>query len=130
MEFLDTNECYNRAILERTGTDRTRLTLLSHDKVAPRQPLMSRDRRGQIEQLYYSAVELRPSDRRTFLVEACAGDMVLLGEVESLLAQQTSSSVSSEDTTRFAHDPEPTGEQPRPGRRVGVYQLLHLLGMG
>src|SRR5258708_9737795 len=91
---------------------------------------MSRDRRVQIEELYYSAVELMPSERRTFLVKACAGDMVLVGDVESLLAQQASSSVNSEDTTQLAHDPEPTAEQPRPGRRVGVYQLLHLLGMG
>jgi hypothetical protein len=40
----------------------------------------------QIEQVYHAALEHKGSQREGYLHEACAGDDVLRGEVESLLA--------------------------------------------
>ena len=39
----------------------------------------------KVEQLYYAALELESSRRTAFLAEACEGDAVLQGELESLL---------------------------------------------
>ena len=47
---------------------------------------MTSQRWQQIEQLYHSALEQEESQRAAFLQKACAGDEVLLREVQSLLA--------------------------------------------
>ena len=49
---------------------------------------MEPERWQQIERLYHSTLKVEPSQRATFLREACADDEVLRREVESLLAQQ------------------------------------------
>ena len=46
---------------------------------------MQADRWQQIEKIFYSAVEYEPSQRSPFLDGACAGDLALRKEVESLL---------------------------------------------
>jgi hypothetical protein len=46
---------------------------------------MTPERWQQIEQLYHAALERDANERAAFLAEACAGDYVLRGEVESLL---------------------------------------------
>ena len=43
------------------------------------------DRWQQVEKLCQSALELKESQRRAFLEEACAGDEALRREVEALL---------------------------------------------
>ena len=47
---------------------------------------MTSQRWQQIEQLYHSALGQEESQRTAFLQQACAGDEVLLREVQSLLA--------------------------------------------
>ena len=49
---------------------------------------MTPERWQKVEQIYHSALEREPSQRATFLNEACAGDEGLRREVESLLAQE------------------------------------------
>ena len=51
---------------------------------------MSSDRWRQVEDLCHAALACRAEDRRSFLADACQGDEVLLREVESLLAQESS----------------------------------------
>jgi eukaryotic-like serine/threonine-protein kinase len=51
---------------------------------------MTSERWRQIEGLYHAASEREPSQRGAFLDEACQGDQELRGEVESLLAQESS----------------------------------------
>ena len=52
---------------------------------------MEPQRWRQIEQLYHSARERDPSRREAFLADACRGDRELRREIDSLLAQPTSS---------------------------------------
>jgi Flp pilus assembly protein TadD len=52
---------------------------------------MEQQRWRQIEQVYHSAKERDPGQRRAFLTEVCRGDEELRREIESLLAQDTSS---------------------------------------
>src|SRR5207244_3879772 len=47
---------------------------------------MTVERWQQIELLYHAAMEREPSDRASFLNNACAGDESLRREVESLLS--------------------------------------------
>jgi tetratricopeptide (TPR) repeat protein len=49
---------------------------------------MNSNRGPQVEQLYLSALAREPSQRGTFLAEACEGDEELRREIESLLTQQ------------------------------------------
>jgi serine/threonine protein kinase/tetratricopeptide (TPR) repeat protein len=51
---------------------------------------MEQERWRQIEQLYHSAKERDPGQRRAYLTDACRGDEDLRREIESLLAQDTS----------------------------------------
>jgi hypothetical protein len=53
---------------------------------------MSPKRWQQIERLYHEALERELPQRTAFLAEACADDDALRQEVESLLAQERSSS--------------------------------------
>ena len=46
---------------------------------------MERDRWGQIERLYHTALEREPQERDAFLDEACSGDEDLRREVAGLL---------------------------------------------
>ena len=80
---------------------------------------MSGDRWRQIEALSRAAIQHSPEARRTFLADACAGDAVLLREVEALLAGETL------DLTQVG---EPATI--RPGAKLGPYQLEALLGEG
>jgi Tol biopolymer transport system component len=93
---------------------------------------MSSDRWRQVEDLCHAALERPAEERRPFLVEACAGDEVLLREVESLLAQESSAEAfMSVPAAALAGS---TGfEQPRAalvGARFGSYTIRSLLGVG
>lgn len=50
---------------------------------------MTPERWKRVDQLYHSARERERGRRGQFLAEACAGDLDLLREVESLLAQDS-----------------------------------------
>ena len=99
------------------------------------------DRSHQIEDLYHAALGRPARQRQAFLLEATAGDDVLLHEVESLLAQEarTESFVESPGT----HDAEFPNEQtqsadstlsqisdPIVGTMVSRYRVMQRVGAG
>ena len=55
---------------------------------------MTPERWQHVEKLYQAALEREPSQRAAFLERACAGDEELRHEVESLLANDASLSIS------------------------------------
>ncbi|PYV51975.1 MAG: hypothetical protein DMG98_25105, partial [Acidobacteria bacterium] len=102
---------------------------------APRiQPSLTPERWQKIKELFSLALEREPSQRVTFLYEACGGDEALRAEVESLLA----SAESEEATTREvfkAVSSQPAAsvgeaEDPMIGRRVGDYRIERRIGYG
>ena len=52
---------------------------------------MESERWKQVEELYHSALEQDEARREDFLKKACAGDLELLQEVESLLLHEKQS---------------------------------------
>jgi eukaryotic-like serine/threonine-protein kinase len=91
---------------------------------------MDRHRWQRIEELYHSALD-RPFDVRSrFLLEACAGDLDLLREVQELIAHdQDSNSVVDrpawERVAGVVNTPELEG-----GTHLGPYRIERLLGAG
>ena len=94
---------------------------------------MTPERWRQIEDLYHAALEQRPQNRTTFLLEACQGDEELRKEIESLLAQASSNSElleqpAWEDAERLLE--ESTVTAMAPGARLGPHEVLSLIGSG
>jgi hypothetical protein len=93
---------------------------------------MSADRWRQVEDLCHAALACRAEERRPFLVTACDGDEVLLREVESLLAQESSAEAFM-TVPALALAGSAEHEQPRAalaGARFGSYTIRVLLGVG
>ena len=93
---------------------------------------MSSDRWRQVEDLCHAALACRAEERRAFLVKACEGDEVLLREVESLIAQESSAEAfMSVPAAALAGSAEL--DQPRAAlvdARFGSYTIRSLLGVG
>jgi Tol biopolymer transport system component len=93
---------------------------------------MSSDRWRQVEDLCHAALAVRADGRRPFLVNACQGDQLLLREVESLLAQESSAeafmSVPAAALAASAGLDQPRGTLV--GARFGSYTIRSLLGVG
>jgi serine/threonine protein kinase len=86
----------------------------------------------QIDELFQAAVELEAADQAAFLDIACAGDRILRSEIEALL---TADSREWDFIERPAFESAAIlleEEQPRltPGKRVGHYEILRLIGKG
>jgi serine/threonine protein kinase len=85
---------------------------------------MALDSWRRVEQLYRAALERAPLERRSFLVEACQGDKDLVGEIESLLAQEAA-------TQADASIWEATNAGPlNVGAQLGPYQIEAPIGAG
>ena len=102
------------------------------------------------DQIYHAALALPPERRTEFLARACAGDQVLLSEVESLLAEQAEArqffEASHEQVAALlqaVREPPPEDQEPldeipaastqsplTAGQRLGHYEVLDLLGAG
>jgi serine/threonine protein kinase len=92
---------------------------------------MTPQRFQRIEILYHSALEREPGERSAFLAEACQGDDALRREVESLLAQNSSSSLNRPAWEHAAGETETsTREMLAPGAHLGPYKIEELLGAG
>jgi eukaryotic-like serine/threonine-protein kinase len=106
------------------------------------------ERWGQVKEVFVSALERDPARRPAFLDEACGDDTELRTEVESLLAsddeahdfieQPASSPVRHSrpltDAAVRSASAQDLESRPRetlqPGRRVGPYEVVALLGRG
>jgi len=86
----------------------------------------------QVKSIFHAAVELSPEDRSGYLQEACAGDLILRREVESLLAShdQTEGFLESTAVAEAADSLERDLSRRWIGRRVGPYELTAELGRG
>ena len=110
---------------------------LSHPVTPPENP----DRTQEFERIFLAALERPESQRTAFLEEACAGDGVMLEEVETLLrAHQEAGSFLQAPAMEVAvkelaeDDSElrraQADEQSRIGRMVSHYRILSKLGGG
>ena len=87
------------------------------------------ERWRQIESLFLAAQEKTAEERASFLDEACASDLSLRSEVESLLANLDLAASFLE--SNGAGGPAPPTREPVPtGREIGPYTILELLGAG
>jgi eukaryotic-like serine/threonine-protein kinase len=90
---------------------------------------MTPSRWRQIEDLYHSARERRPSEQGAFLAEACSSDEELKRTVESLLAQDGSGDqILDRPAVEFLA--ESTETQFIPGAQLGPYKIEALIGAG
>jgi len=93
---------------------------------------MTPERWQQVSRIYYDALARDSRERVSFLREACRDDEALRQEVESLLAQPASAENFLGEpalamAARLVDDP---AEPMLTGQRLGVYQILDLLGVG
>jgi serine/threonine-protein kinase len=93
---------------------------------------MTPERWGQIEKLFYSALELEPGERAAFLDEACAGDGPLRRDLETLLAAHAQpesgfEAIKAEVAADILAENK-TGRMA--GMTLGRYKLLSPLGAG
>lgn len=93
---------------------------------------MTPERYQQIGEMYHAALELTPENRAAFLVQACTGDEALLREVESLLdANEQAGDFICAPALQVAAELLTTNQEGLlPGKSLGPYKILKLLGSG
>jgi Tol biopolymer transport system component len=89
---------------------------------------MNPERWRQIEELFHSAFERAPEDRKRFLEDACRDDADLRVEVESLLAHRLQAGSFLETPALSSPATSSTGAVV--GRQFGPYRILSPLGAG
>jgi eukaryotic-like serine/threonine-protein kinase len=93
---------------------------------------MNQKRWQQIESLYHNAREYPVSERTIFLREACAGDLSLLQEIETLLREETKAvgflaTPAMHVAAKLLAGEETSDQVPR---TIGGYEILSRLGGG
>jgi serine/threonine protein kinase len=92
---------------------------------------VNHERLEKVQGVYEAALRLDPENRHDFLAEACSGDSGLKREVESLLQESTDVSVLDKRALEIAADSLAKGAADFfPGRQIGSYKILALLGAG
>ena len=85
---------------------------------------MTPERWERVKSVFQSAIERTPGERQAFLSEACASDVLLHSEVESLVA-------SHDQAGTFMAEPLiPPIPYLTPGDHLGPYEIVRLLGSG
>jgi serine/threonine-protein kinase len=93
---------------------------------------MKPERWKQVDELLEAALDRPANERASFLDRACAGDLELRRELESLI-------ISDGQAESFIESPPArvaanlfTDEQPKPGKgeRIAHYEILALIGSG
>ena len=93
---------------------------------------MTLERWRRVSQIYHDALARDPRERSRFVSEACRGDEGLRQEVQSLLAQPASEEAFLGEPA-VALVPELVDDPAEPvltGQRLGVYEILELIGIG
>jgi len=93
---------------------------------------MTSERFQQVVELFQNAYELEAEKRIAYLDRACAGDVELRREVESLLAsyEQAGNFLSKPAVTAAAEDLTAGESEAMVGRKIDHFQVLSLLGRG
>ncbi len=93
---------------------------------------MTPERYQQIGEMYHAALDLSPEERVAFLAQACIGDEALLREVESLIAanEEAGDFISAPALEVAAELLTRNQECLLPGKLLGPYKILELLGSG
>lgn len=92
---------------------------------------MTPERWQQVDRLFHLALEQGTDVRGAFLMEACAGDNLLRGEVESLIeSHDRPGSFIDGSAGDIAADLFSDSEAELLGQTVGHYKILSLLGEG
>jgi serine/threonine protein kinase/tetratricopeptide (TPR) repeat protein len=92
---------------------------------------MEPERWRQIEDLFQSALDCEPGRRTAFLDSACASDLALRQEIESLLASYDKGSFA--ETPAFAEGIkllEESEERSHLGQSIGPYKVIRRIGQG
>ncbi|HVS10624.1 MAG TPA: serine/threonine-protein kinase [Planctomycetota bacterium] len=84
----------------------------------------------RIEDIFQQALLYAPERRGSFLDEACAGDLELRGEVESLLASDAAGASVVGGIVRESAQEILRGVEAGAGQRIGPYRILDELGHG
>ena len=87
---------------------------------------MDAQRWDRIETMFAQALERDPAERAAFLDEACAGDLALRQEVESMLAAHATGRALLIEQ-RFLTEEAPEALM---GTQAGAYRLVRELGRG
>ena len=93
---------------------------------------MSPERWQQVKQIFQSAIERAPSERDGFISEACAGDLALRSEVESLISSHDKSGDSIEGIAVEAATELLVNDRGGiiVGKQIGRYEVLSRIGRG
>lgn len=92
---------------------------------------MNVDRWRRIEELFEAAVELEPDQRAKLLNEECAGDTVLLKQVQSLiLSEEEAGSFIDRAIRDAARRIDQHQAQPMVGQQIGAYKIVREIGHG
>jgi eukaryotic-like serine/threonine-protein kinase len=83
----------------------------------------------RIQSILEIALEREPGEVAAYLDEACSGDAVLRGEVESLIAADRRAPAFLDRRTLLLSDP-PAIPVPLENARLGAFRVLHEIGRG
>src|SRR4026209_2561702 len=85
----------------------------------------------RVSRLYHAAMALDPSQRTSFLAEACGNDQALYQELASLVAQSgVDAFLESGAVASDSASPTATSVDAVIGRHIGAYRVLSELGAG
>jgi serine/threonine protein kinase/predicted negative regulator of RcsB-dependent stress response len=84
----------------------------------------------RVKDLFHGAIERDRSRRAAFLEEACAGDMALRNEVESLIASHEEAGSFIEPAGCGDTSVEPEPEAPPERQLIGPYKIIREIGRG
>src|SRR5688572_10756610 len=91
---------------------------------------MTPERWQYVSRVFEAVLERSPGERESFLQQTCGGDLALVRDVESLLAQEGKAAMVDRpmwDIAARVLDPEPLLSE---GTSVGNYRCLEMIGAG
>ena len=92
---------------------------------------MTPERWGRVKEIFAAALERDPSERTTYVDQACASDAELRGEVVSLLeAHETADGFIEQEAAQRVGLPSAAPKQDWIGLRLGPYRIVGEAGRG
>ena len=91
---------------------------------------MIQDRWHRLQSLFESALDRDPSERDSYLEEACGGDQELIREVKALVACNADGSLLKSDAATMALRAIENRAVFEPGRQLGPYRIETQIAAG